>query len=110
MKTKKKNNVLKSIFVFLFITYVTLYVSQKSGYLDFQNYKRKELTEEKIKQFEEDIKSGKKVNIEDYKSNEVKDYSNKLSNLGYNTSNGISKLVSKGVDSFFKSVVKLTEE
>ena len=110
MKKKKKNNVIRGIFIFLFITYMTLYISQKSGYLDLQNYKKKEFTEEKKKQFENDLKNGKKVNIEDYKYNEVKNYSNRLSNIGYKSSNGISKLVSSGVDSFFKTLAKLAED
>lgn len=110
MKKKKQNKFLTAVFLFLFITYITLYISQKSGYLDFENYKRKSLTEENIKQFEKDIKEGKKVDLQSYSNYEKKDYSNKLSNIGYNSSVGISKLVATGVDNFFKTVSKLAEE
>ena len=44
MSNKKKNQVFKVIFIFLFIAYITIYTSQKSGYVDFQNYKKMSLT------------------------------------------------------------------
>ena len=66
MKNKKKNQVFKVIFIFLFIAYITIYTSQKSGYMDFQNYKKMSLTKEKIKEFESDIKAGKKVDLTKY--------------------------------------------
>ena len=40
------------------------------------------MTEEKIKQFEEDVKNGKEIKVENYVVNIKKDYSNKISNFG----------------------------
>ena len=110
MKNKKKNQVFKVIFIFLFIAYITIYTSQKSGYMDFQNYKKMSLTKEKIKEFENDVKSGKKVELTKYKTTTTKNYSNKLSNAGYSISNGVSTLVNKGVVGFFDTIARLAEE
>ena len=40
MKKKAKDNFFKFLFIFLFISYIALFVSQKSGYVNFQNYKK----------------------------------------------------------------------
>ena len=110
MKHKKKQKVCKIIFMFLFIAYITIYISQKSGYMDFQNYKKAYLTQEKIEQFESDIKAGKKVDLTQYNDIEKKNYSNTLSNAGYNLSTGISEIVNKGVIGLFDTVAKLAKE
>lgn len=49
------------------------------------------LTEEQIKEFEEDVKNGEFVDIKDYTSVNNIDTSNSVSNLGYNLGNGISE-------------------
>ena len=110
MKNKKKVQFFKVVFIFLFIAYITIYTSQKSGYMDFQNYKKMNLTKEKIAEFEQDIKEGKKVDLTKYTDNTTRSYSNKLSNAGYSISNGVSTLVNKGVVGFFDTIAKLAEE
>ena len=110
MKNDKKNKVFRFILIFLFITYITIYTSQKSGYMDFQNYKKMSLTKEKIAEFESDVKKGKKVDLAKYTTNTTKNCSNKLSNAGYSISNGVSTLVNKGVVSFFNTIAHLAEE
>ena len=76
----------------------------------FQNYKKAYLTQEKIEQFENDIKAGKKVDLTQYNDTEKKNYSNTLSNAGYNLSKGISEIVNKGVIGLFDTVAKLAKE
>lgn len=110
MKNKKKLKLFKVLFIFLFIAYITIYASQKSGYIDFQNSKKAYLTKEKIVQFENDVKSGKKIDLTKYSENNKKSYSNKLSSYGYNMSKGISNLVNKGVTGFFDTIAKLAKE
>lgn len=110
MKNKKKNQFFRVLFIFLFIAYITIYTSQKSGYMDFQNYKKMSLTKEKIKEFEQDVKEGKEVDLTKYTDNNVRCYSNKISNAGYNISKGVSTLVNKGVVGFFDAVARLAEE
>ena len=110
MKKKARDNFFKVLFIMLFISYMTIFISQKSGYVNFQNYKKTALTKEKIMEFEKDVKNGKNINLEDYKINTKKNYSNKLSNVGYSISKGISTLVYKGVSSFFDTIGKLAKE
>lgn len=110
MKHKKKQKAFKIIFIFLFIAYITIYISQKSGYMDFQNYKKSYLTQEKIEQFEKDIKAGKKVDLTQYSDTDKKNYSNTISNAGYSLSSSISGLVNKGVVGLFETVAKLAKE
>lgn len=110
MKHKKKQKTCKVILIFLFIAYITIYISQKSGYMDFQNYKKAYLTQEKIAQFEKDIKAGKKVDLTKYSDTDKKNYSNAISNAGYSLSKGISGLVNKGVIGLFDTVAKLAKE
>ena len=68
------------------------------------------LTKERIKEFESDIKAGKKVDLTKYSSNTTRNYSNKISNAGFNISNGVSSLVNKGVVGLFDTIAKLAEE
>lgn len=109
MEEKKSNlgsNVFKIIVIILFITFITLYFSQATGYYEYSQYQKVVFTNEQIKKFEEDVNSGKKVDIENYLDNKTKDYSNNVSSLGYNISSGISKAVKGGLNSVFKYLSK----
>lgn len=112
MKNKnntKKIKLFKFIFTFLFLVFITMYFSEESGYYEFKKNKTKELTEEQIKKFEEDVSLGKEVDIKDYVVVKEKNYQNHLSKLGLNVSNTISKIVKKGLDSTFSVVIDLVE-
>ena len=110
MDKKIKSNFLKVLFIMLFISYITIFIAQKSGYIDFQNYKKSYLTKEKIMEFEKDVKNGKKIKIENYRVTTKSNYSNKLSNIGYFISKNISTLIYKGVVNFFDTIGKLARE
>ncbi len=110
MKHKKKNKFFKGLFVFLFLVYMTIYISESSGYYEFKNYKKATLTKEKIAEFEQDIKKGKSVSLDKYIDNYDTNYSNKISNVGYNLSKGVSDLVNKGVTNFFNTIASLAKE
>ena len=69
---EKRYKIFKYVFVFLFIIFMTLYFSQLTGYYEYRNYQKMVMTEEQIKQFEQDIKDGKEVDIKDYTVNTVK--------------------------------------
>ena len=51
-----------------------------------------------MKQFEEDVKAGKNVDIKDYLTDIKKDYSNGATKLGIDFSNIIEKFMSKGIN------------
>ena len=107
---EKRYKVFKWIFMILFIIFLTLYFSQLTGYYEYQNYKKMVMTEEQIKQFEQDIKDGKEVDIKDYTVNTVKNYDNTVSNLGLNLSNIISGIVEDSVIKLFGSIAGMVNE
>ena len=98
---KKANKVARNILVVLFILFIALYISQSTGYYDYEVYKKTALTKEQIKQFEEDVKAGKNVSVKDYLSETTSDYGNKLSNVGLNVSKKIEKYSKKAIETVF---------
>lgn len=110
---KKKNNlgvtIFKVIFIILFVVFITLYFSQTTGYYEYSQYQKVNFTNEQIKKFEDDVKSGKNIDLNDYLDNKAKDYSNSVSNLGNNVSNGISNTVKNLILDLFKRVNKMIE-
>ena len=60
MKTKI-NKITKYLFLSLFITFLSLYLSQNTGYFEYQNQKKTALTEKQIQKFEKDVKNGKEI-------------------------------------------------
>ena len=43
-----------------------LYLSQSTGYFEYRNSKKVALTNKQIEKFEQDVKEGKNVDIENY--------------------------------------------
>jgi len=107
---KVKGNIFKIIIILLFLAFVALYFASETGYYDDTMRKKTILTEEKIKEFESDVKAGKNVEIADYLTDTEKNYRNNLSNSIVNVSNRINKIFKNGIQSIFKFVDKLVEE
>lgn len=88
---KKKNakfiKYLNGVIMLLFLIFITIYIFEKTGYYEYELHKQTVLTNEAIKKFEEDVKAGKNVKVEDYLENEKINYNNSISNIGYNLSN-----------------------
>ncbi|HHT38622.1 MAG TPA: hypothetical protein GXZ95_04325 [Mollicutes bacterium] len=82
----------------LFAIFLTLYISQAVGYYDYEQYKKVELTKEKIAQFEQDIKEGKQIDVNTYLENVKVDYNNNASKTGLKLSTAIKKYVRSGID------------
>lgn len=109
-KIKWATNIFKFLFIIFLIIYITLYVSQKTGYYEFEQHQKVALTEEKIKQFEEDVSKGKDIDLEDYIDKTDKSYQNKTSQLGLTISQGIGNSVKAGVEGLFKFLNRMIEE
>ncbi|MDD2469387.1 MAG: hypothetical protein PHI22_00380 [Bacilli bacterium] len=82
----------------LFAIFITLYISQATGYYDYEQYKKVELTKDKIALFEQDVKDGKPVDINNYLENVTYDYNNNVSKTGLRLSSMIKKHVRSGID------------
>ena len=94
----KGKNVFRIIIFTLLILYTTLYITQALGYYEYTNRKTNALTEDAVKRFEEDVKSGKNIVASNYVKKQ-NDYNNNLSKSGMAISNLIEKTFD-GVMSF----------
>lgn len=104
MEEKKKKNIFLRVLLILFIIYFALYIMDNLGYYNIAS-KNKIITDEKMKEFEKDIKNGKYVDIKEYVRDET-DYKNNYSNFGYHLSMGIDTIINKG----FKNIGKVLEK
>jgi hypothetical protein len=75
---------------------------QASGYNEYTKNRENMLTEEQIKEYEEDIEAGKDVTIKNYLNKDKVNYDNKVSNLGLDLSELIGDVFNKGMNSFFE--------
>lgn len=114
LKREDKIKIYKRMFRFtfflLFVAFLTLYMSGENGYYEYEQNKHTTFTSEQIKKFEQDVADGKKVDINDYLETQNKDYSNKVSSLGYKVSDNIGKYVKLGIEGTFGALNKLVEE
>lgn len=92
---KKKNNLFTKILSILFLIYISLYMMDNLGYYNI-NTKNKVLTEQAIKEFENDIKNGKNIDIKNYVGDNT-NYKNFYSELGYNMSTIVDTFFNKGL-------------
>ncbi len=88
----------------LFAVFITMYFSNELGYFEYQKSKQVTLTQEQILKFEQDIKDGKDISLEDYVVDVNKNYQTSLSKTGLNVSNLLSKSVKSGVENIFKAL------
>lgn len=106
----KASKIFKNIMVILFIIFIALFLSQANGYYEYQEYKKVALTNEQIKEFESDVKAGKKIDLKDYVGNTKKEYGNLVSNMGLKVSKKIEKYVKKAVNKSFGVLSDLVSE
>ncbi|MFA5603685.1 MAG: hypothetical protein WDA12_02380 [Bacilli bacterium] len=109
-KTKLYTKIFNTTFIILLILFLALYVSQSTGYYDYEQHKKVSLTEDKIKQFEKDVHDGKNIDIENYLESPVKNYQNKISQLGYKLSYNIGKYTKRGIKETFKFLGKMIDD
>lgn len=101
-KTKKTiSKICWKLFLALLVGFTAIYVSEATGYYEFEQHNKKVLTEEKIKEFEQDIKDGKNIDLNNYIENNETNYESKISKLGNQLSKNIEKTVVKGLDATF---------
>lgn len=99
----KAKNVFILVFSILFILFISLYVTQATGYYEFSNSKKSTLTNEAIKRFEKDVREGKEVEAKNYLE-EQKQYNNKISNTSLMISKTIEKSFNYLMGKLFKEI------
>ena len=102
----KYENTFKIIFIFLFVIFLTMYISVGSNYYEYELHKKVMLTNEDIKRFEDDVKNNKEVDIDNYISSRV-DYSNSFSKASTKVSKETKKYIKQGIDDIFNIYSKM---
>ena len=97
-----KTNLARLIILILVFLFFVLYFMQASGYNEYTRNRENMLTEEQIKEYEEDIETGKDVTIKDYLNKDKVNYDNKVSELGLNLSELIGDVFNKVINVFFE--------
>lgn len=102
-----KDKIFNTCFTILFIIFIGLYISNRSGFYDYEAHKRVELTNEEIIKFEEDVKNNKEIDVESYLNNTKVDYSNGISKASLSFSNTTDEYIKRGINGVFKFIDKL---
>ena len=105
----KKKKGIYLIFMLIIVIFICSYAVSQSGYYEYNLQSKKNLTEKEIKQFENDVKEGKDVDITDYMKDKTIDYSNTLTRTTVKVSTTINKYLKKGIESVFKILNSLVE-
>ena len=103
-------NFIKLVMIIILIVFISSYMIASTGYYEYTMRERTIITNEKIKEFEEDIKNNQNIDIKDYYDNKELDYSNKITTLVYNVSDNSNKLARKAIKYLFKKLGSLVED
>ncbi len=90
------------VLALLFVIFIIIYLTNESGFYQYKAYRKAMLTEENIKKFEKDVEEGKNVTINDYVVSDYVDYSNTLSDLGYNIGKLTENVMNRGIKKTLK--------
>lgn len=104
---KKINKLVISITIIIFIS---SYLISSSGYYEYTMQQRTIITNEKIKEFETDVKNNQDIDLKEYLKQEEIDYSNKFTTLVYNISENSNELTRKIIKKIFKKLSTLVED
>lgn len=108
IKIKSKN--LKFIIIIVLLIFIGCYYVANSGYYEYHLQEKTVLTNEKIREFEEDVKNNKDIDVKDYLDYEEVDYTNKITNLVYDISNSGTEITRKIMKKIFKKLSYLVED
>ena len=102
----KKNNYFLRVVALIFIVFIGLYISSNNSY---QNQLHDEviLTNANMKEFEEDIKAGKPLDLKKYQNIDNHDYGNLFSNTGNFVGRKLEYVMLEGIDNTIKVLKKL---
>ena len=105
-----QKSLIKLILIIIAIAFISSYLIASSGYYEYTMQQRTIITNEKIKEFEEDIKNNENIDLKEYYSEEKIDYSNKITNFVYNISDNSNKLTKKLIKALFKKLGTMVED
>ena len=103
----KKNNYFLRIVLIIFIIFMGLYISVSNNSCQNQLHDEVILTEANMKEFEEDVKAGKPLDLKKYQNISNHDYGNLFSNTGNFLGKKLDYVMLNGTDDAIKVLKKL---
>lgn len=97
MEKRQKPNWFMRVVVLLFILYLSLSIAMETGYYEAKLNEKTILTEESIKQFEQDVREGKNVDINDYVIEKNYNFSNGATKTGVFLSSIVEDFMAQGI-------------
>lgn len=105
-----KKSIFKLLFFISFTSFVIAYVIGTTGYYEYELSNKRILTEEKMKEFEQEVANGEEIDLKDYTVNTHRDYTNKFTKGVTNTSLTLNKYLKKMIEKAFNLISKMVEE
>lgn len=106
----KSKNLLKVGGIVVFLIFICAYYISNSKYYEYELNRKVIITNDKIKEFEQDVKNKKNVSLKQYSNTGLQDYTNRISNIVYRVSKEGNKVLRKGLKAIFRKINKLVEE
>lgn len=100
----KNGKSFRFVVLMLFVVFAGFYIVSYSNYYDYDAKKRMTLTNDAIKQFEEDVSNGVNIDVKKYLSINEKHYNNKISKLTYKLSSTIGKTIDEALNTIFNKM------
>ena len=97
----KKWQIFKTILLTLLLIFFINHYNIKNGYQEKLILEKTILTKNNIEEFEKDIKNKKYIDIKNYNTNKPITSNNKVGEIGYKTSETISKVITKGTKKIY---------
>lgn len=107
MKKKKPSRHFFRILGLLFCVFIILFILIECGYYESELSRKSTLTQEKIKEFENDVKKGEIVDLDSYIVEERPDYSNSVTKAGNAISGTINSFMTEGLSAAADILKKL---
>ena len=105
-----KKKIFKLLFGLVFIVFLISYVISESGYYEYNLRNKSIMTKESMEKFEDDLKNGKDVQMEDYVVNTTKNYTSRLTSSTNKISTSVNSFLKKGIERVFEVASRLVED
>lgn len=108
MSGDRMKKILKYFPVLLIIVFLGLYFSYQNGYYESVIRDKMALTNQNIEKFEQDVKDGHDITLDDYFIQE-KNYSTKASSISLKVSNKLENIIDSGIKYLFRKIASVVE-
>lgn len=99
----------KIILIIILLLFIASYIISSSSYYEYASRGKNVISSDRIQEFEEDIKNNIEIDLKDYMDTKEEDYSNKITDIVYNISNGSNKVAKKAIKYLFKKLSSFVE-